>query len=329
MKKIVSVSLLIILSLTSCAQRKQKNNFSPDMDINAILENDPYIDQLQKYDYEPEYVIKIRSHYAYEIRVNDMPAANNFSTSTGTIWYPINDNILKKGKQSLSIHIYPRYTDDETQKTHLEDPSDYDFELWIEQSAWVNGSKEEPKTVLQYEIPKIDENGNEIDFYQLRSHHEELTFNATVPYILTGWSDSKVFKKKDSVELEKRVVEFYKNYRQLMVDKKPLKLEILGFKQAYEMAQSTYTDKDKLFEDRKKYINDFAKEKFIMARLENHKMIYYGDNRVVGLVFKNNPDKGESAIAKKFLNESGQRRITYYSLLLHQPKGSDSLEIIR
>jgi hypothetical protein len=327
-----SYVLVFLICLSSCAQQtKEPQNTTPTtMDIRAILEDDPYIDQLQKYDYGPEYVIRVESLYAYEIRVDDIPVANNFSDMGGTIWYPINQAILSSGEQIISIHVYPRYSADGIQREYFEDPEEYDFKLWIEQSAWVDGGKEEPKIVLYYELPKEDENGKEIDFSQLRSHHKELTFTATVPYTLTGWSESKVFKQKDSVALEKRVVAFYEHYRQLMVDKKPVELEFLGLKQAYETSQYTYlTDKAQLFKDRKEYVRDFPNEEFFMRPLKDYKMVYYGNGRVVGLILDKNPVKGESAIAKKHLNERGERRTSFYSLLLHQPKGSDSLEIIR
>jgi hypothetical protein len=330
--KLIFSTVLIILSLSSCAQQtKESQNTTPTtMDIKAILEDDPYIDQLQKYDYGPEYVIRVESSYTYEIRVNDIPMATRYSNVMGTIWYPINDGILSSGEQIISVHVYPRYTDKKTQKEYFEDPEEYDFKLWIEQSAWVDGGKEEPKIVLYYELPKEDENGKEIDFSQLRSHHKELTFTATVPYTLTGWSESKVFKQKDSVALEKRVVAFYEHYRQLMVDKKPVELEFMGLKQAYETSQYTYlTDKAQLFKDRKEYVRDFPNEEFIMGKIEDYELRFYGDNRVLGLVFTKDPYRGKSAIAKKYLDKRGNGRITYYSLLLHQPKGSDSLEIIR
>ncbi|AIY14408.1 hypothetical protein [Cellulophaga baltica] len=332
MRKSIS-ALLLILSISSCAQQNKKETGKETtptpMDIKAILEDDPYIGQLKKYDYEPEYVLKITTLYAYEIRVNDIPVAHNFSTMGGTIWFPINKAILQSGKQTLSITIYPRYTDENTQKDYFEDPDDYDFWLDITQTAWIDGSREEPKTVLEYEMPRKDDRGKEIDFSKLTSRHDELTFTAKVPYTLTGWSESKVIDKKDSVAIEQRVVAFYQKYRQLMVDKKPLELQILELKQAYETSQYSYLDKDKLFKDRKEYVRDFPEELFIMAKLENYELKFYGNNRVLGLIFTQDPDKGYSAMAKKFLDKNDNRMISFYSLLLHQPKGSDSLEVIR
>ncbi|MFI8606074.1 hypothetical protein ACIGCP_16525 [Cellulophaga baltica] len=332
MRKSIS-ALLLILSITSCAQQNKKEAVKEtapsSIDLKAILEDDPYIGQLKKYDYEPEHVLQITTLYAYEIRVNDIPVATNYSTMGGTIWYPINKAILQSGKQTLSISIYPRYTDNKTQKDYFEDPDNYDFWLDITQTAWIDGSREEPKIVLEYEMPRKDDHGKEIDFSKLTSRHDELSFEAKVPYTLTGWSESKVFDKKDSVAVEQRVVAFYQKYRQLMVDKKPLELQILELKQAYETSQYSYLDKDKLFKDRVEYVRDFPEELFIMAKLENYELKFYGNNRVLGLIFTQDPDKGYSAMAKKFLDENDNRMISFYSLLLHQPKGSDSLEIIR
>ncbi|WP_165750285.1 hypothetical protein [Cellulophaga sp. Z1A5H] len=331
--RIIISALLLILSVTSCAQQNKKETVkettATPIDLKVILEDDPYIGQLKKYDYEPEYVMSITTLYAYEIRVNDIPVATNFSTMGGTIWYPINKAILQSGKQSLSISIYPRYTDNKTQKDYFEGPDDYDFWLDITQTAWIDGSREEPKMVLEYEMPRKDDRGKEIDFSKLTSRHDELTFTAKVPYTLTGWSESKVFDKKDSVAIEQRVTAFYQKYRQLMVDKEALQLQKMKLNQGYETSQYSYLDKDKLFKDRKEYVRDFPDELFIMAKLENYELKFYGNNRVLGLIFTQDPYRGYSAMAKKFLDENDNPRISFSLLLLHQPKGSDSLEIIR
>ncbi|WP_282144227.1 hypothetical protein [Cellulophaga baltica] len=332
MRKSIS-AMLLILSITSCAQQNKKEAVKKtaptSIDLKAILEDDPYIGQLKKYNYEPEYVMSITTLYAYEIRVNDIPVASNFSTMGGTIWYPINKAILQSGKQALSITIYPRYTDDNTQKEYFEDPDNYDFWLDITQTAWIDGSREEPKTVLEYEIPRKDDRGKEIDFSKLTSRHDELTFTAKVPYTLTGWSESTVFDKKDSVAVEQRVVAFYQKYRQLMIDKEALQLQKMKLNQGYETSQYSYLDKEKLFKDREEYVRDFPEELFIMAKLENYRLKFYGNNRVLGLIFTQDPYKGYSAMAKKFLDENDNPRISFSLLLLHQPEGSDSLEIIR
>ncbi|MBA6316542.1 hypothetical protein [Cellulophaga baltica] len=333
MRKSIS-ALLLILSITSCAQQNKKEPVKEttptSIDLKAILEDDPYIGQLKKYDYEPEYVLQITTLYAYEIRVNDIPVASNFSTMGGTIWYPINKAILQSGKQTLSISIYPRYTDNKTQKDYFEDPDDYDFWLDITQTAWIDGSREESKMVLEYEMPRKDDRGKEINFSKLTSHHDELSFKAKVPYTLTGWSESKVFDKKDSVAIEKRVVAFYHKYRQLMIDKEALQLQKMKLNQGYETSQYSYLDKDKLFNDREEYVRDFPKEDFLMGKLENYDLKFYGNNRVLCLVAADGHlYRGEPMIAKKYLDQNGNGRISFYPILLHQPKGSDSLEIIR
>ena len=114
-----------------------------------------------------------------------------------------------------------------------------------------------------------------------------------------------------------------------MVNKRALELQKIKLNQAYETAQYTYLNKEKLFNDRKEYVKNFPNERFIMAKLENYELKFYGTNRVLGLVFTEDPDKGESAIAKKYLDKNGNGKISYYSVLLHQAKGTDSLEIIR
>ncbi len=294
-------------------------------DLFDILEGDKYLKQLQKFEYEPQYQIKIQSYYSYEVRINDMPVTSEYPPLGQTLFFPINSRILKSGIQTLSFDIYPRYIEaNGEQKDFFENPERIDFKIIVYQTAWIDGSLEEPKNVLVY---TLSEDVETIKNIIKKTHiHKELTFNATVPYKLKGWSDSKVFNPKDSIALEKKAHNFYLKYRQLMEDKNGNEIIKISQNQMYETAQSYYRSRREVLKNRKEYLEELSEEIFVMGDIEDYELEFYGDNRVLGLVYK---DDGESAMVKYYKDESGQIRASYIYLLLHQPIGSSELEIIR
>lgn len=82
--------------MQSCAQNNNSNQKQ------AIK-----MDNLKKFNYEPEYRLKISSNLSYEIRVNDIPIAVRNNTGSQTIWFPINNTISKSGIQSIEINTFP------------------------------------------------------------------------------------------------------------------------------------------------------------------------------------------------------------------------------
>ncbi len=298
-------------------------------DLFDILEGDPYLKKLQKYDYEPQYQIEIESYYDYVIKVNDMPVTNQRPPLGQTLFYPINTNILESGIQTLSFDIYPRYIEATgEQKEFFENPERIDFKIVVYQTAWINGFLEPKKNVLVY---TLSEDSEMIKNITQKTHiHKELTFNATVPYKLKGWSESKVFNPKDSVELEKKVHNFYLKYRQLMEDRKGIEIIKISPNQIYETAQSFYFTRDQVLNIHKEFLEQLSKQTFVMAPIDkDYKLIFYGNNRVLGLVFTDEQEKGESCMNKLKMDKNGEWTYNYITVLLHQPKGSNKLERIR
>ncbi|ADV50974.1 hypothetical protein Celal_3719 [Cellulophaga algicola DSM 14237] len=325
-KKLLLISLLF--TLVSCGQKTNDNvvKNKSRMDNNDILDNDPNLKKLKNYKYEPEYQIEVESYYSYEIRVNDMPLAVQSPPFTKSMLFLANSSILQSGIQSLTITIKPRYNSEETeQKEFLEDPEHIDFKLKVQKTAWVNGILEEPEIILTYKLS--DEKIKDIT--EQKKIHKELSFNATVPFKLKGWTNSKVFDLKDSIALEKKVFQKYAEYRQLMLDRKGDVIIRSSLNQRYELMQSFYFKREKVIQNRKKYLKEFSNENFTMAEILDYKLVFYGNNRVLGLVFNDEIEQGQSCLNQITVDENDNLNLSYIKYLVHLPEGSTELEQIR
>ncbi|WP_158978261.1 hypothetical protein [Cellulophaga sp. L1A9] len=327
-RKVVLISLLF--TLIGCGQTPKNNKIEKNktkvMDNSDILENDAYLKKLQNYKYEPEYQVEVESYYSYEIKVNDMPLAVQSPPFTKSMLFLANSSILQSGIQTLTITIKPRYNSEETeQKEFLEDPEHIDFKLKVQKTAWVDGFLEEPEIILTYKLS--DENIKDIT--KQKSLHKELTFKAEVPFKLEGWSNSKVFNPKDSIALEKKVFKEYSKYRQLMLDRNGPAIIRSSQIQSYELMQSFYFKREKVINNRKEYLEEFPNEEFMMAEIKDYKLVFYGNNRVLGLVFDDEIERGQSCLNKIVSDENDDLSFFYVKFLLHQPEGSTELEQIR
>jgi hypothetical protein len=319
MKKIINV-ILIVFSLTACAQNNRN-------DMGIEKRTDLIMEKVKKYDYEPMYRLKVASHLTYEILINDVPAAIRFSPNMGTIWYPINRVLLKEGNQNISIKVYPRYEDRNTQKDFLE--IDYGFELTIEQTAWVNGSLEEPVNILNYQLPKNDENNVPIDYSSLNFYEINLSFETKTPYNLAGWTNGNEFSKKDSLSLKEKLSNIYNEIILDYKNKKISKILKREFNRDKEIAQYDYLSKNSLLKETNDFVKSFDEFEEEYEPLENYKLVFYGNNKIIGLVRTDTRFRGKSAFIGVSKDNLDRIVYSYYDLLFYSPKGSDSLEIIR
>ncbi|WDF58344.1 hypothetical protein PQ462_16640 [Flavobacterium sp. KACC 22758] len=329
MKKII-LAIVLNINLISCnSQEKIDNAMDTEERISAIT------DKIKYFDYQPIYRIKIETTLNYEITINDLPIAKKNNNDVGTLWFPINYALLKSGTQELQIKIYPSYKDKYIPNLFFTPNSKFNLE--IEKTAWdKNGNLEEPKIVMDYELPKykVDNNGNSdykqpIDYSRQNILIKDFSFIADVPYKLEGWSDSEDLSKLDQETLHEKVLRFcedlvdrYKEEDFDYVKTKYLKADI-------EWYQSEYLKKDVI----KKYQNamNANKGKFInhFIPLSEYKMLFYGDNKIITIERSDIKNKGKSFFLHEKIDKEGNKKLVSLDLYLHIPKGSTELEIIR
>ncbi|PQL90916.1 hypothetical protein C4S77_09620 [Apibacter adventoris] len=311
--------------LQGCAQEKKERTMN-------ILTASQRIDYLKKnikrYDYEPLYYIDVETNYNYQVLVNDFPVYTNFDYKLkGGMIFNINNSILQSGKQKLEIRIYPESINEVTQKEFL-DSKGY-FKLQITQTAWRKdgGGQEEPKIILEYELPKKDkQTGNTIDYAKLKSFTDSLSFEANVPYHLQGWTNGEVFKKEDSLQLKAQVAAFYQDMINAYQKKEWDYIRTQYLQADKEKYQAEYITDENIEKFQKGLENSKIDRKFFP--LENYKLSVYGNGRILCLETISGKNKGKSSFGYTYENKD-RRGIWFIDLYLYRPKGSSQFQIIR
>jgi hypothetical protein len=325
--------------LVSCnSQEKKENTMNTDERISHITS------KIKKYDYEPLYQIEIETLNNFEILINGFPVYTHNHFLPGTIRFNINAALLKSGSQNLEIKIHPGYNSQNIQNAYL--TNNDSFFLKMEQTAWKNGSLEEPKLIINYGLPKykIDNHGEPdyekpIDYSKQNQVIKDFSFIAKIPYELKGWSESEDLSKMDKEVLMDKVSNFYYRAIDAFKVKNYDYLNTLYLNADTEWYQSEYFSKEII----KKYQSkEGRKGKSIsttkanttlyeqkMFSLKDAKIEFDCDNKIVRLVQSLGPDKGNSAFGYEDIDQNGMKRQIFIDLFLHIPKGSKELEIIR
>lgn len=81
-----------------------------------------------------------------------------------------------------------------------------------------------------------------------------------------------------------------------------------------------------------KYQNSLYKNNFeglSNYNLENFRVSFYCNNRIIALESLSGKNRGNSSFAYEYINNSGMKVAEWNNLFLHIPKGKTELEIIR
>jgi len=288
----------MILLENSYAQNK--NNKIENSNLNELNK------KVINYDKKTEYWLFLHSNNcSYVVTLDDMPIYVDYDEgSMNSLSIPINNFILESGEHKVKVLILPTINEN----YHLNNLLSNDYALNIKISRTEN-----KKEAIVFD-KKISSTEQAEPFKQII-----IPFESHVPYKLNGWSNSIDLTKQDREALEKEVVSFYK---EIMDDYKNKKIEVIQSKyynRQFENAQSFYSDKK---EDSDKIVADINKVQDL--KLENYKLIFYGNGKVVGLIRTDGEFFGKSA----FLGLTDED-FYIYSLLLHRPKAEEPLEVIR
>ena len=318
MKGIIRMILMSYM-FVACGQQKNEKMEEVTFDnLSSILKR-----EIKHYDVEPFYKIHSKGiNCDYELLVNDFPvykSYDGFSDFTGT---PINEAILKSGKQTVTIKVFPL-----KEGTLLSKETNAYFKL-VEVDNTTNHLDE--KTITSLVLPS-DADGN-FTGAGLPYFEKTITFNATVPYELTGWSESQDLFEIDEDKLKQMTLDFYSQFGDLWVNKQKNILTQQYFAYMMEVEQSFYNMPSRFNQYWYKEIGVILQypRKIIQLPLGDYVMKLYGNNRLVILETLIPRYKGESSFL--ITNEQSQERngkATAVPFYLHIPKGKTALEIIR
>ncbi|WP_257669586.1 hypothetical protein [Parapedobacter tibetensis] len=303
----ISISFLFVLmTIQSCGQNKER------------VENQTTgktIREIEKYDNEPVYRLKVTSSLSYTIRINGITTASKNQNTGNTRWFLVNNCIPASGEQELEINIRPSMTSDGTShKEFIENSNTFKIEL--ESTSGISGSLEEPTIVYQYELP-------EGDYSRQETFVHKASFKAEVPYELIDWRNGKTFKDKDSTILKTAVLEFYKDLKDHYEHKNGEEYIKLIEKGMYNLAQGAYYDND-AFEKLKKNKIDFINRKSReLEDLDNYQLEISGNGKLLSLRKIDGYNREEGVLRRKY-TKNGQETVHIDDIYLYAPQGIDS-----
>jgi hypothetical protein len=300
--------ILVLLCLgTAVSSCGQKIEMGKDKLLNLYRE-------VKAYDYNPRYWIDFEAKYcSYEILVNDVPLHSYFkNTEVSGSSIPLNSRILSKGKQKLTLKIYP-YINGKIPEVAL--MSDSKFSLDITYGEFGKEKVKDYHKVTSFVTPVFNDT---IPYYETIIY-----FEAEIPYNLAGWTNSVDLTKENRDVLKNEVETIYGEFANYYTNKEVNKLCELYYNCEKEVAQSLFFNKKSDSEELVIGIENDVNEDRIF-KIENYELKFYGDGRIVGLIREDIPYKGKSAL----FSRKG-KKYSYYSLLLHRPYPGAPLEVIR
>ncbi|MFC5048287.1 hypothetical protein ACFSTE_02580 [Aquimarina hainanensis] len=316
---------LLAISISSCAQQQESKMTQK---ISQIYKEVKYKNEAINY-----HADFYNSDCSFELLVNDMKVYSYYDTGGIGTSFPINYKILKPGIQTYTIRLYPQKKQDGSFIDSLVKKTS--FKLVVSGVRFREGGIDTLDEGFTFTTPTIqgtnDEGAEDVPIFAghgLPYVEYTGTFEAKVPYTMTGWSQSQDLTKEDPDQLLKEVIAMYKQYGQAIVDKDEETLFAMIYTKQKEMAQAVYADSTSVQEDLDKYRKYFDYNNLVIESLEKYKMQFYGNGKVVTLMRINDEHKGKNAMRVKYIEGD------YYvreSLIInfHRPKAGGPLEIIR
>ncbi|MFK7001785.1 hypothetical protein [Flavobacterium oreochromis] len=258
----------------------------------------------------PIYEISINSREcAIVLRVNDIPCFSNFNKGGMAVDWPINPNILRSGKQSFLLEIFP-----------------YEKEILINNKAFVElkiavrdkfDNSKSKILLLEVEPVCFSKQKENIQYYKIFD-----VFDAQVPYVNEGWINSMYILEEKKENLIKEIDIFYDELYHIFKtsDIENYKLKIS--ERYSELCNSFYLSS---LEMKRREVSFIPKFKGIIKRdnIEKYDLNFYGNGRVVGINIPFEP------VALKFSSNDEEDNIIYEQALFHRKKNESKLSLIR
>lgn len=311
-----TIYLLFLLALAfNCAQKKD-NNQKTKNSMSKVLE------KLQNFDKEPNYKLKIASNLSYEIRINGIPVAYKNENINTDRWFLINNSIPESGEQTLEIFIYPSMEQNGT--VHKKALEKKPFSLVIEKDFWEESGILSPsEEIFSFSL------SDNVDYVDKEFYYSKTKFTAEVPYKLNNWKNGKIFNEKDSTVIKSKILQKYSLQKEHYENKEGEEYINMLDKGLFNLLQGGYfskTDANKYITDKINFIN---KKERKLADLENYKLVFSGDNKLVSLRRIDGYNMNEGVLRRYYTN-NGQEKVHIDDIIFYSPleNNSDELQVI-
>ena len=295
----------MLLQLYACAQTNKNKQ--------TMLQQ--IIQTVQTYKERPEYtLLTISANCNWEILLNDMPVYLNHAPYSGfSSSLPLNYCILQSGKQDLTFKIFPMKGQSTLGKAAT-------FKVGLKLKKDIHNGNDFA-FLFDYALPA--DSIKDLPFFEYKH-----TFEAKVPYTLTGWSKSKDLRNMPNIE--KKLLKKYDEVLGIMNRRDENSLVKLMFNNEKEKYQAFYATPQEIKEDflRKRFPDESELGDIKFLPINNYKLQYYANGRVVALENIEKPNQGVirfDAIVKK----TKEPYRGFFNVRFHIPEQGTELEAIR
>jgi hypothetical protein len=291
MKKLFFL-IVVFVFVFACGQEKKQS-----ININTMNTQYPEINSnnfeqrlsntVKHYDKEPMYYMRINKiNCLIEVLINDSPVHKDYELSNYATPLEINHAILKSGEQKLTYRLYPignllkeNYGEGNTVTTLTNNTS---ISISIIKMDNKGEKRLEDEEIVMKHLSLNDAKGN---FIASGKPYYEFTFsfNAQVPYENEGWSKGQDLTKLDRKLLEKKVVEFYKEYGKTYETKDADLQAKVNFGKEKRTVIALYRKSNDINDLCKEYQSDLNEKNLKALPLQNYRMTFFGNNRIIFL----------------------------------------------
>ncbi|QCE43116.1 hypothetical protein [Psychroserpens sp. NJDZ02] len=334
------IYILILITNISCNQSKEKDF------MNTIYTQQDILDlykTVQHFEEEQHYGVRIKSaNCNFEILINDKKVffvnRNKIGSVINGAYAPINYGLLKSGNQKITIRILPAV---QNRQTEIKYPTLQNAQLDIEIVAddFMDGESTGEYSIFEWESPKeikfIESEGIEMPYFtqpDLPVFEHRDSFIAEIPFDIDGWNNSVNLitnDKEELKELTEEAVTIFKELHKNFQEKNLDKIANLVYQKEKRVAQQLYFKESDCRENWDYYTEDYKSDNFTMVPLENFKLVFFGNGKMIGLELNGPKFQWDSALYSKYI-EKGNKGYskTFYRFLLHRPKPGAPLEVI-
>lgn len=292
---------LLLFNMISCQKKDTASHTSPSNKSNYEKKT------TQNMASQPLYALSLDAAGDFQVYINDILVAYYYKNGGTSLTLPINREILGPGKQTVKVILKSDKELDENELKY------YKFRILK------YASFDSP----DYEVI-VDCKFNAETSKPTKEITQSWDFTSDVPYQVSGWSHSAVLLNEDKDALLKEVLETYNHFREIL-QKKDIGSFLTKTKvRDAEIDKALYLSSAESKKDQAE-TSETIQNIVEVLPIDNYKMVFYGNGRMVALIRTDEKNKDESALQAKLKDKSTE----IYELVLHRPKKGAPLEVIR
>jgi hypothetical protein len=326
------LSLMLACFMISCADKKKESIIMQNQHITADNLVAEVIKNKKQYSEEKVYSLAYTNSYCFfEVFINDMPIFKDFKIM-GVSGFEINPFVFKSGKQKVVYKMYPANKSDFgnfktlRDNTYLElDLVSYDFKKQDADDVEYSFYKSPMDTVVTegFSEQKCVARGKE--YYE-----GSFEIDVNVPYVLNKpFEKGKDLRKMDKKELEAKVLIYYKKLSQIYTNKEMDNIARLNYDNFANEFYALYEKDEEIEKTWKGIMKKVNSSSFEMQPIENYKIQFFGDGKLVSLISKSEIPhlRQNSALWAKYKNDDGDLSALKIKTYLYIPEGETEFKL--